>query len=155
MLEIPHRTEQFTGGCLIACSQMALAFFGISVSQEELAQLLDHVPGVGTPARKILRLSRYGVSVLYQQNGTLKDIEQEIRRNSVVIAFVRTGNLPYWEEDVPHAVIVAGIEAGVLYLNDPSFREAPVPVPEDDFILAWDEFGCQWAAVTRLQRESP
>ncbi len=128
---------------------MALASFGIQVPQEELAQLLSHIPGAGTPARNILRLSRYGVSVLYQQNGTPEDLEQEVRKDSVVIVFVRTGELPYWEEDVPHAVVVSGMEAGILYLNDPSFHEAPIPVPEADFLLAWDEFGCQWAAVAR------
>lgn len=133
---------------------MALAFMGIPVSQQELAQLLGHIPGAGAPARNILRLSRYGVSVLYQQNGTLEDLEREIRNGSVVIAFVRTGDLPYWDEDVPHAVVVSGIEAGTLYLNDPSFQVAPIPVTEDDFILAWDEFGCLWAAVARPQRES-
>ncbi|MCX7854474.1 MAG: peptidase C39 family protein [Anaerolineae bacterium] len=110
---------------------------------------------LGAPARNILRLSRYGVSVLYQQNGTMEGLEREIRKGSVVIAFVRTGDLPYWDEDVPHAVVISGIEAGVLYLHDPSFQEAPIPVTEDDFILAWDEFGGHWAAVTGPPRESP
>ena len=133
---------------------MALAFFGVRASPEELAQLLRYVPGAGAPARNVLRLSRYGVSVRYQQDGVLEDLEREVQRGSVVIAFVRTGELPYWEEDVPHAVVVSGVEAGVLYLNDPSFQEAPIPVPEDDFILAWDEFGCQWATVARPQEDS-
>lgn len=59
------------------------------------------------------------------------------------VAFVKTGELPYWDEDCDHAVVVAGLDDEVVYLNDPAFPDAPVQVPRGDFDLAWlgrDEF---------------
>lgn len=133
---------------------MALAFFGIQVSQEEIAHHLGHIPGAGTPARNILRLSQYGVKVQYYQEGSLAHLEESLRKGAVAVAFVRTGELPYWEEDVPHAIVVVGVEAGVVYINDPSFEHAPVPVWEEDFLLAWEEFGCQWAVISNPHSEN-
>jgi hypothetical protein len=46
---------------------MALEFFGIAQSQEEIASEIGHLPGVGTPARNITRLSAPGVKVQYSQ----------------------------------------------------------------------------------------
>ena len=126
---------------------MALAYFGVSVSQREIARRLGHISGAGIPARNIVRLSRYGVDVQYAENGTPEDLSREIHNGAIVIAFVRTGELPYWKEDVPHAVIVVAMETDVIYLDDPSFESAPIPVPLGDFLLAWDEFGNQWARI--------
>ncbi|RLC72072.1 MAG: hypothetical protein DRI81_16865 [Chloroflexi bacterium] len=77
----------------------------------------------------------------------MEDLSGEIHADAVVIAFVRTGELPYWEDDVPHAVTVAEIGADTIYLNDPAFQTAPIPVLAEDFLLAWDEFGNQWARI--------
>jgi len=75
----------------------------------------------------------------------------------VVIVSVRTGELPYWEEDVPHAVVVVGIDTAteVAYVNDPAFEHAPIAVPVGDFVLAWDALGNRCAMIGRsTERES-
>ncbi|MEA3338389.1 MAG: hypothetical protein U9R15_00335 [Chloroflexota bacterium] len=77
-------------------------------------------------------------------------MERKIRADAIVVAFVRTGELPYWEKDAPHAIVVIGIEAGITYLDDPAFENAPLPVLVGDFLLAWDEFWNQWAWISRL-----
>ena len=149
LLPVPHRTESLPGACLPACCQMALAFWGILESQTRIAVQIGHIEGAGTPARNVTRLSTFGVEVKWHEHGTVDDLQQATAAGQVPIVFLRTGELPYWDQDTPHAVVVTGVETGTLYVNDPAFEHAPIPVPVDDFWLAWDEFGCQWAAVRR------
>jgi hypothetical protein len=129
---------------------MALAHFGITVSQRQIARRLGYIPGAGIPTPNVVRLGQYGVQVRYAESGTLEDLERAIDRGSVVIAFVRTGELPYWEADVPHAIVVVAVEPDAVFLDDPTFEDAPIPIPVNDFTLAWDEFGNQWACISRF-----
>ena len=149
LLAIPHRVEAFAGGCLPACLQMALAFFGLDWPQERIASQIGHITGAGTPARNVVRLSAPGIRVSYVAQGTLAQVEQSLAEGAVPILFVRTGELPHWEEDTAHALVIVGIENDVIIIHDPAFEHAPIPVPIDDFSLAWYEFGNQWAMVAR------
>jgi hypothetical protein len=129
---------------------MALEFFGIAQSQEEIASEIGHLPGVGTPARNITRLSAPGVKVQYNERGTFADLRRSLEAGAVTIVFVRTGELPYWQEDTPHALVIAGIVGEeIVYVNDPAFADAPIAVAPGDFLLAWEEFGNQWAVITQ------
>ena len=58
------------------------------------------------------------------------------------MALVRTGFLDYWTEDVYHAVVVVGMDASLVYLNDPWFDVAPQAVPRDTFLAAWVVMDC-------------
>ncbi len=53
------------------------------------------------------------------------------------ILFLRTGELPYWQLDTPHAVVLAGLEADQAHIFDPAIEEAPVSVSQGDLLLAW------------------
>jgi len=64
------------------------------------------------------------------------------------IAFVKTGELPYWKRSVDHAVVVAGIDDGYVYLNDPDLPTAPISVSLGDFDLAWLEHDEMYAVLT-------
>ena len=46
------------------------------------------------------------------------------------------------------ALVIVGIENDIIIIHDPAFEHAPIPVPIEDFLLAWYEFGNQWAMVT-------
>jgi len=128
---------------------MALAFLGINRTQKQIAALIGYIEGAGTPAPNIARLSDWGVDVRYFPRAVLNDLQQGLEEGSAIIVFVRAGELPYWEEDVPHALVVTGIDAsdGVAYVNDPALKRAPIAVPMDDFILAWDALGNRCATI--------
>jgi uncharacterized protein YvpB len=64
------------------------------------------------------------------------------------IVFLRTGELPYWQEDTGHAVVLVGMDEDVVYLNDPAFAQAPQRVSRGDFLLAWLEFDYDYAVIT-------
>jgi ABC-type amino acid transport substrate-binding protein len=147
LLPVPHRTEAFAGACLPAYCQMALALWGISKSQSEIATQIGYIEGAGTAARNITRLTALGVKVEWREYGTVNELGQAITEGRVPVVFLRTGELPYWDQDVPHALIIVSVEVDTVYVNDPAFENAPIPVSVGDFELAWDEFQRQWATV--------
>jgi hypothetical protein len=129
---------------------MALAFFGIAKSQKQIAVQIGHIEGVGTPAPNVTCLSVFGVDAQYFESGTLDNLRRGVETGAVIIVFVRTGELPYWDRDTPHALVIVGIEADIIYVNDPAFEDAPIAMAIGDFMLAWDEFGNQYAIARRF-----
>ena len=129
---------------------MALAYCDISETQTAIASYLRYISGVGTPARNITHLAVLGVKVAWHELGVVADLQPALATHSVPIVFLRTGELPYWDYDTPHAVVVIGVEAGTVYVNDPAFSQSPIPVASGDFQLAWDEFDGQWASIQCL-----
>jgi|GEM_PF-3042550 len=91
------------------------------------------------PASRVQRLTKYGFDVTYS-TGSLSDLHTCLAHNVPVIVFVRTGELPYWDVDTPHAVIVAGTEGEQVYLFDPAIDTAPITVNAGDLMLAWSYF---------------
>jgi hypothetical protein len=63
------------------------------------------------------------------------------------IVFVRTGDLPYWQVDTRHAVVLVGLDATNAYLRDPGVEDAPVAVSIDAFMLAWSYSGYTYAIL--------
>jgi ABC-type bacteriocin/lantibiotic exporter with double-glycine peptidase domain len=141
ILAVPHIPQRQQGECLAACAAMVLTYLGLSVTYDQLLQLL-RVNWFGTPASNIRELENLGLTVFYQQ-GILADITGHLSNNRPCIAFLQTGELPYWDEAIDHAVVVVGMDEQSIFLNDPAFPNAPIQVSQGDFDLAWlerDEF---------------
>ena len=148
LLPTEHYPQEEEAGCLAACAQMVLAGLELSVSQAELNQLFELAP-LGVPLARLKRLERYGVQVTIRRNGDPDELKQSLEQDIPSITFIRTGQLSYWQTDTQHAVVVRGYDGSDLLLNDPAFSEAPQPVNEDEFMLAWDEFNNAYAQITR------
>lgn len=142
ILPIPHLQQQDRGECLAACAAMVLAYLGVSVTYKRLLTLLRVRRLIGAPASNIRELEQLGITVIYQQ-GTFTEISHHLTNDRPCITFVKTSELPYWDEDCDHAVVVVGLDDDFVYLNDPVFPDAPIQVSRGDFDLAWlgrDEF---------------
>ena len=111
---------------------MALERFGIRRTQWELGALLGLAAGAGVSATHVVRLGSMGVSVDLRVTYDPEELRAAIdQKGAVVIAFVRSGQLPTHKDDVPHAVVVTGVEGGLATLNDPAF-DSPTIVRWDD-----------------------
>jgi ABC-type bacteriocin/lantibiotic exporter with double-glycine peptidase domain len=113
---------------------MALAYLDHSVAYAELLTLLRIGP-LGTPRRNV-RLAQLGLDITYRE-ATLPIMATYLQAGHPVIAFVDTTELTYWSFATNHAVIVIGLDATDVIVNDPAFDTAPHRIPHDEFELAW------------------
>lgn len=144
-LNVPHQKQSDAGWCLPACVAMVAAYWQRSFSQAEIARLLG-VRGGGAPASRVQRLANHGFNVTYS-TGSLSDLRDWLKHNAPVILFLRTGELPYWDIDTPHAVVLAGAEAEQAYLMDPGIDTGPATVSVGDLMLAWSYFDYTYAVL--------
>lgn len=147
-LAVPHLLQRNAGDCLAACAAMVLRYFGnTSVSYGRLNLLLEIQSDFGAPFSNIHRLAQLNYLVLYQQ-GTLSDLRHALVNGWPPIVPVNTGELPYWGQiRVYHAVVVVGMDAQSIYLNDPAFTKSPIRVSIGDFDLAWLDRDEMYAVV--------
>jgi uncharacterized protein YvpB len=125
---------------------MVLEFLGHSFIEADLAHRLG-TKSFGTPAPNLIRLEKDGYSVTYG-SGTLSNIRTSINNGVPRLVFVKTGDLPYWNEGTSHVLVVVGIDEDHIYVNDPAFDKAPQSIPNDYFLLAWSEFDHRFGIIT-------
>jgi len=139
LLSIPHQLQHEDGECLVACAAMIMTYMGRSVAYQRLFNLLQVKKYFGALASNVRKLEQLGVRVVYEQ-GTLDKLYEHLISNQPCIAFVKTSELPYWEQVTNHAIIVVGLDDEFVYLNDPAFPIAPIQISHGDFELAWQEW---------------
>ena len=149
----PHLPIQFVpqlrdGYCLPACVQMALTALGIRITQHRLARLLQ-TNEAGTPFSRVRQLTRFGVEIEYDTGGTLALLNTAIAADTVVIAAVHAGWLPYAQIESPHVVIVVSCTADVVTVLDPATTGELIDVPVDAWLAAWTEMDCAYALIKR------
>jgi hypothetical protein len=125
---------------------MVTAYLGKSVSQDVIAHWLN-MRHFGVPASRIQSLTRHGYDVLYS-TGSLVELEANLVNASPVILFLRTGELPYWDIDTPHAVVLVGLTQEMAQLFDPAMEPTPIAVPVGDLMLAWSHFDYTYAIIS-------
>ena len=102
---------------------------------------------IGTPARNITNLNSRGFEVVYQE-GSLQFLASTLQQGQPCIAFVYTIDLPYWQVNTAHAVVLAGLEQDSIVIYDPAFADAPMVTSIGDFMLAWSHFDYAVAVLT-------
>jgi ABC-type bacteriocin/lantibiotic exporter with double-glycine peptidase domain len=148
LLRVEHALQEEELGCLAACVQMVLQYRGIRRSQRELNHLLG-LMSTGTPASRVQRLERFGVTVFYG-TGNESALHRAIGQGIPPVVFLFTGELPYWNMNLRHAVVVVGYTDDHVFLNDPAFVDSPKQVSWGDFLLAWSEFDYRYALITQM-----
>jgi ABC-type bacteriocin/lantibiotic exporter with double-glycine peptidase domain len=146
-LPVPHLEQITDGDCLPACVAMVLAYLQEPVDLERVARLLA-TQEFGSLAPNIRKVAEWGYAVTYQ-SGSLAMLRDLIAAAVPPIAFVWTGDLPYWSLNTPHALVIIGLDVDTVWVNDPAFPAAPQSIPVGDFLLAWAEFDNRYAAITR------
>ena len=145
-LPVPHLQQDKPAWCLPACAAMVAAYWKQPLYQADIARWLGTTP-IGTPSSRIQKISRHGFDVVYQ-TGSWAQLVEWLEQQVPCIVFVRTGELPYWAVDTPHAVVLAGIATESVFLFDPAFSEAPLEAPVDAFMLAWSYSDYTYAVIS-------
>ncbi len=148
LLDVPYLPQHEPGGCLVACAAMVLAYLQQPALQEDIARQINARPA-GVPAFNIQRLVTWGLEVQYGQ-GSLSELSASLTKGNAPIVFLRTSELPYWQEDTAHAVVLVGLDSDSASLLDPAYEdETPVRVTLGDFLLAWSHFDMVYALITK------
>jgi ABC-type bacteriocin/lantibiotic exporter with double-glycine peptidase domain len=126
---------------------MILAYLQEPVDVARIAHLLG-TQEFGSIASHIHHLTEWNYEVVYR-SGSLARLRDLIAVAVPPIAFIWTGDLPYWAINTPHAVVVVGLDNDNIYVNDPAVSVSPQSISIGDFLLAWAEFDNRYATITR------
>ena len=122
--------------CATCATQMLLHDQGINdISDQEVAQELDHVDGEGAYPCKIPRvLRRSAIPYRWMQNLTIEDLREALKSGYSISASIKRpkGELKY------HAVVVDKVGKKNVYIRD-SRHEEPYKVSIDAWKLAWNK----------------
>ena len=138
LLSVPHFEQSRDGTCLPACVKRVLSFWGDEQTEARLMPQLG-TKRYGTPISNAERLRDKGYDVLVGPL-TRPELESYLTSGQPVITRVWTTMLDYWDAVTSHVVVVAGYDDAVVFLNDPAFATAPIPVLWDAFWAAWAEY---------------
>jgi ABC-type bacteriocin/lantibiotic exporter with double-glycine peptidase domain len=149
VLNVLHFAQSVDGFCLPACAQMVLTYLGVDCSEASLARQLGSSARLGTPYARIVLLRTSRLDVAYDLHGNADTLRGLTERGLPAIVFVQTSELSYWRKHVSrHAIVVVGMEPAVVYVLDPAMPPAPLSVPLDELMLAWDEMDNAYAVLS-------
>lgn len=138
LLPVRHLRQHNDADCLAACAAMLLDYLDVQIKYNRLLKLLK-VKSFGTPGQNLKLLVVLGVQVTYRE-GAMDELNQHIANGIPCITLVRTSGLSYWSYSTDHAVVVVGFDEQNIYVNDPAFPNYPIPIPVNQFELAWMGF---------------
>jgi len=152
VLQIPHTPQtnpQGRNSCVPAAVQMVLAVQGLVLGEEALCALLETQP-VGTEVLHVLllnqRLAGCHAAVV---SASFDDLRRWLQEGIPPMVLVATGPLHYWHTECLHALVVAGIAEQSVMVHDPACAQAPITIPQSEFLAAWGELA-QLTALIRV-----
>jgi ABC-type bacteriocin/lantibiotic exporter with double-glycine peptidase domain len=127
---------------------MVMAHYGRNESEDNVRQLLG-TTSRGTRAANVTSVVQLGFDVRFGASN-LPQLQAMLAANVPPIIFLLTGTLDYWETNDAHAVVLIGIDAATVHLNDPFFDTFSQQTPLANFQQAWATTG-HLAAFIRPQ----
>lgn len=127
---------------------MVAAYLQQPLFQDDIARWLDSDEFLGTPARRIQKMSERGFDVTYTDLGSIHDLTNCLAYQIPPILFVMTDGLPSWSINTQHAVVLIGLQDEWAYLLDPYMDVTPQKVSQDGLLLAWSYFDYAYAVLT-------
>ena len=82
-------------------------------------------------------------------SASFDDLRRWLQEGIPPMVFVATGPLHYWHTECLHALVVAGIAEQSVVVHDPAFAQAPITIPQSEFLAAWGELA-QLTALIRV-----
>lgn len=144
-LPVPHYKQSHPGKCLPACVRMVLAYWD-DVRAETIISRQLRSRSFGTYVTNVRHLAEWGYQIT-DEPGTPASLQEHIQHGKPSIVLIRTGALPYTQEDVAHALVVTGLEPDAYIVHDPAMDEAGLSISHNALLLAWSEFDYRYVII--------
>ena len=153
ILNVPYSRQETDTGCLLACAQMVLNYWGISRTQTELGRLLGWRSQLGVPGSNITRLKSVELDIVYEK-GSLEHLATWLSRGVPVIALIQAAELSYWTEGLTqHAIVLVGIDEETVLALDPASTDHVIHLSVGEFALAWVAMDYRFAVIVRQSEQ--
>ncbi len=147
LLPVPLVSQAWPWTCGGAALMSTLLYFGVFDGPEsQLDEELQATPDDGTRVINIVaEARRFGLSAEPRTGLTLADLDRELSRGGVVIVALQawaTSPVKSWRTDWEdgHYVVLVGLDAGRVYVMDPSIRAGYGYLSRDQFIERWHDY---------------
>lgn len=145
ILQNDYHVFQTFNNCGPAALSMALSYFGIRATQEQIADSvrpLHNLTGKNddkatAPEELVAKAEKYGLVAYYRPNGTIQLLKEFIASDIPVV--VRT--LLHSNEDFAHYRVIKGYDDDASeIIDDDGYEGANVRFSYDDFLALWRPF---------------
>ncbi len=127
------------GLCGPASLKMVLDYYGVSVSEQELARLSGSSKEKGTSVSGLVKAAKhFGFKAFLKKNSSLKDLEYFVNKKIPVI-------VDWFNEDDGHYSVVVDIDKKDVVLMDPALRKILIYIrrkvfSRETFFRIWFDF---------------
>lgn len=135
LLPVPHYLQSDDSTCGPTSLRMVMAFYGLEVSEEDLAIACGHTYELGCRSEDMACAAKsLGFEVLLKNNSTIDEISRLVNAGVPVIVDWFCGDPPEG-----HSSVVIGVSDKNIYILDPYLEEMRV-VAKEDFRRCWFDF---------------
>lgn len=135
LLDVPHYLQSDDSTCGPASLRMVMAFYGLEISEEDLAGACGHTYELGCRSEDMACAARtLGFEVLLKNNSTIEELSRLVNAGVPVIVDWFCGDPPEG-----HSSVVIGVSDKNIYILDPYLEEMRV-VAKEDFRRCWFDF---------------
>ena len=135
LLDVPHYLQSDDSTCGPASLRMVMSFYGLDLSEEDLAGACGHSYELGCKSEDMACAAReLGFEVLLKNNSTIDELSRLVNAGVPVIVDWFCGDPPEG-----HSSVVIGVSEKNIYILDPFLEEMRV-VAKEDFRRCWFDF---------------
>ena len=135
LLDVPHYLQSDDSTCGPASLRMVMAYYGLQVSEEDLAAACGHTYELGCRSEDMACAAQgMGFDVHLKNNSTVEELSRLVNAGAPVIVDWFCGDPPEG-----HSSVVIGVSDKNIYILDPFLEEMRV-VAKEDFRRCWFDF---------------
>ncbi|MBI4708864.1 MAG: C39 family peptidase [Candidatus Portnoybacteria bacterium] len=143
----PFQEALHKGYCGPAVLKMILGYYGIDISEKELAKLSGASKNMGIDDKAIVAvLQKSGLKAAVKNNANFSDIKGYFSKNiPVIVDWFSRGRQDYAESEVAdgHYSIVAGLDEKFIFLQDPEIGKMR-KLKREDFLRVWFDYSGEY-----------
>ena len=144
MLKVKPFQETLSAGmCGPASLKIVLKYYGLEITEKELARLVGASSDLGTNDKSLVRAAtKFGFKVKVKDKSSFKDIEKWLdKKVPVIVNWFTRGRKDYSDSDIAdgHYSVVVGLDDKFIYLQDPEIGKIR-KLERGDFMTVWFDF---------------